>query len=228
VKGLALATRNGHIWLFFMSKIDYLRKSKVLKTDLCKRINKLDKKTYLNSLEGVITDPVLDNEYFDLLMAYDYEDIKEARKINKANYYRVRRLKERIATMISSKPCVWCTFNFDDDTLNKTNEDTRRQYVRRFLKAFNCEYIANIDYGSNRVYKDRKGNTRQATEREHYHALIQIDKIPKGSWSHGMDYYKRVRTNQNTSDIKLSKYISKLTNHAIKESTKRCTIIYSR
>lgn len=209
-------------------QINYKHKAQVLATDLCKRINKLDKQTYLNSLEGVIKDQKLDDEYFDLVMTYDYKDIEEARKINKATFYRVKRLKERITNMINEKPCIWCTFNFDDETLNNTSVDTRRQYVRRFLKTFNCPYIANIDFGSNKTYKDRKGNIRQATEREHYHALIQIDKMPKNSWSYGYDYYERVRTEQNTSDIKLAKYVSKLTNHAIKESTKRVAIIYSR
>lgn len=211
-----------------MSKIDYKHKAQVLRTDLPKRINNIDKRTYCNNIDGVVYDQELESDYFDLLMTYGLKDIQEARKINKASFYRVKRLKDRITTMISEKPCIWCTFNFNDDTLNNTNEETRRRYVRTFLKSFNCSYIANIDYGSNRVYTDRKGNIRQATEREHYHALIQIDKMPKGAWSYGMDYYEKVRVNQSTSNVRLSKYISKLTNHAIKESTKRCAIIYSR
>lgn len=211
-----------------MSKIDYLHKSKVLSTDLCKELNKVDKKTYLNCLDGVVFDQKIEDKYFDLWLKYGNDDIQEARKINRATFYRVKRLKERITKMIFEKPCIWCTFNFDDKTLQETNQETRRQYVRRFLKSFNCPYIANIDFGSNKTYKDRKGNIRQATEREHYHALIQIQKMPKNSWPYGYDYYERVRTEQETSNIKLAKYVSKLTNHAIKESTKRVAIIYSR
>ena len=62
-------------------QINYKHKAQVLATDLCKRINKLDKQTYLNSLEGIIKDQKLDDEYFDLVMTYDYKDIEEAKKI---------------------------------------------------------------------------------------------------------------------------------------------------
>lgn len=198
-----------------MANIDYKYKSSILKTDLCKKINKIDKKTYLNNIEGIISDNALDLEYFDLLNSYDYKDIEEARKINKASYNRVKRLRNKIDNMLTSGPCVWCTFTFRNDVLDSTNEDTRKRYVKRFLKCLNCPYIANIDYGD-------------TTEREHYHALVSIDIIKKDSWPYGYDSYEKVRIKQNTSSIRLSKYISKLTNHAIKESTKRCAIIYSR
>ncbi len=195
--------------------LDYAYKAKILKTDLCKRINKIDKLTYLNSLEGVIQDYDLDNEYFDLCNEYDFKDIKEARKINKASYQRIRRLKDRISQYIQEKPCIWATLTFNEDVLSSTNEETRRQYVRRFLKAHSEVYIANIDYGDEH-------------EREHYHALVVANHIKPGPWKYGFDKYKRVRTKQKSSPVRISKYISKLTNHAIKESTKQCFIIYSR
>lgn len=198
---------------FFM--LDYAYKAKILKTDLCKRINKIDKMTYLNSLDGVIQDYDLDSAYFDLLNEYDYKDIKEARKINKATYQRIKRLKDKITQYIEEKPCIWATLTFSDEVLANTNPETRRQYVRRFLKSHSACYLANIDYGSK-------------NEREHYHALMVVDKVPRGSWSYGFDKYKRVRVNQKSSAVRISKYISKLTNHAIKETTKSCYIIYSR
>lgn len=209
-----------------MAKIDYGYKSIILKTDLCKRINAIDRQTYINSQNGIVQDYDLDNTYFDLLMQYDYKDVEEARKIVKANFYRVKRLKKRITDMLSNGHCIFCTFNFSDDVLKDTSAETRRQYVRRYLKQFNCAYIANIDFGSDKEYIDRKGQTRVATKREHYHALIQIDKVPF-MWSYGFQCYEHVRVRSKT-DVKLSKYISKLTNHAIKETTKRSCIIYSR
>lgn len=209
-----------------MGDIDYKYKSSILKTDLCKRINVIDKQTYLNYQDGIIIDYALEDTYFDLLNSYDYKDIKEARKINKASFYRVRRLTERINNMLSNGHCVFCTFTFSDLVLKDTSEDTRRQYVRKHLKQFNCMYVANIDYGSKNEYKGRNKEKRKATEREHYHALIQIDRLPM-SWSYGFEWLEHVRVKSST-DVKLSKYISKLTNHAIKESTKRCAIIYSR
>lgn len=209
-----------------MASIDYKYKSSILKTDLCKRINAIDKKTYLNGQDGIVQDYDLDNTYFDLLLQYGYKDIQEARKINKASFYRVRRLKNRVADMLTKGHCIFATFNFTDDVLNNTNEETRRKYVRRYLKHFNCDYVANIDFGSDKEYKDRKGNIRKATSREHYHALICIDKMPL-EWPHGYQFLEHVRL-KDKCDIKLSKYISKLTNHAIKETTRRSCLIYSR
>lgn len=208
-----------------MALPNYALKSRILKTDLCKKINSIDKATYLNDIDGII-DRELDTKYFDLLLQYGYDNIKEARKINKATYQRYERLKERISNMLSS-PCIFITLNFNDKTLEETTQETRKDYVRRYLKQFKTKYIANIDFGSDRVYLDRKGNTRQATSREHYHALIQIDHL-NGTWSHGWQYREKVKLGRKSTDIKLGKYISKLTNHAIKETTKRCAIIYSR
>lgn len=206
--------------------IDYKYKSIILKTDLCKRISAIDKRTYLNAIEGIVGDKELDDKYFDLLMSYDYKAISEARKINKASYGRVKRLRERVADMLTNGHCIFATFNFSDDVLNNTSADTRKQYVRKYLKSFNCQYIANIDFGTDKEYTDRKGIKRKGTSREHYHALVRIDKLPM-TWQYGYSFLEHVRIKDKT-DIKLSKYISKLSNHAIKETTKRCCLIYSR
>lgn len=209
-----------------MARIDYEYKSTILKTDLCRRVNAIDRKNYLNIQDGVIQDYDLDNKYFELLLEYDYNDLKEARKINKSTFYRVKRLKERITDMLDKGHCIFCTFNFNDAVLNGTSADTRRQYVRKYLKTFNCAYVANIDFGSDNEYIDRHGQRRIGTSREHYHALVCIDKLPL-CWPYGYQYLEHVRV-KNKTDIKLSKYISKLTNHAIKETTKRTCVIYSR
>lgn len=209
-----------------MAVIDYKYKSTILKTDLCKRINKIDKQTYINNQDGIIQDYALDNQYFDLLLQYDYKDIQEARKINKASFYRVKRLRDRVTNMLTSGHCIFCTFNFNDSVLNSTSAETRRKYVARYLKSFNCQYVANIDFGSDKEYTDRKGNKRKGTSREHYHALVCIDKLPM-NWNYGYQFLEHVRIKSST-DVKLSKYISKLSNHAIKETTKRSCLIYSR
>lgn len=209
-----------------MAVIDYKYKSTILKTDLCKRINKIDKQTYINNQDGIIQDYALDNQYFDLLLQYDYKDIQEARKINKASFYRVKRLRDRVTNMLTSGHCIFCTFNFNDSVLNSTSAETRRKYVSRYLKSFNCQYVANIDFGSDKEYTDRKGNKRKGTSREHYHALVCIDRLPM-NWSYGYQFLEHVRI-KNSTDVKLSKYISKLSNHAIKETTKRSCLIYSR
>lgn len=137
----------------------------------------------------------------------------EAEKINTAFYSRVRRLKKKIAKMLENGNCIFLTFTFTDDILQKTNADTRRQKVRRFLSQYNCEYVANIDFGA------KNG-------REHYHALIQTDKVDYNSYDYGALNGEKVRS---TNDfVKLAKYISKLTNHAIKDTAKGSRIIYNR
>lgn len=210
-----------------MANVDYVYKSSILKTDLCKKISRIDKLTYLNNIEGIVGDAALDNDYFELCNDYPYKDICEARKINKASWQRVKRLRERIADMLTS-PCVFITLNFSDATLNQYSDEERRKIVTRYLKQFNCKYVANRDFGSDKEYIDRHGRKRKGTKREHYHALVQIERMKDLGWSkYGKQLREKVRLEDNTN-IRLAKYISKLTNHAIKETTKRSALIYSR
>lgn len=119
--------------------------------------------------------------------------------------------------MLVSGNCLFLTLTFNDETLKDTSADTRRQYVRKYLKQFNCKYVANIDFG-------------KENHREHYHAVICADKIDLSSWRiHGNINVERVRNrNIERDNTRLSKYICKLSNHAIKETTKRSSLIYSR
>ena len=196
-----------------MSKIDYVYKSKILKTDLCKKINKIDTLTFINYRDyGIVNDPALDSAYFDLLLSHDYKDIQEARKINKASYNRYKRLKDRIMTYLQSGKCIFATLTFRNDVLDSTSVETRRKYVQRYLKSISSFYVANIDFGS-------------TTEREHYHAVILKDFI-NDTWEYGFTWFEKVR--YSLSKEKISEYLTKLTNHGIKESTKRYALIYSR
>jgi len=113
--------------------------------------------------------------------------------------------------------CLFLTLTFNDNTLNQTSAETRRKYVRRYLKQFNCAYVANIDFGSE-------------NGREHYHAVINTSRIDLALWrSYGNINVERVRNKSiELNKTRLSKYISKLSNHAIKETTRRCCLIYSR
>ena len=119
--------------------------------------------------------------------------------------------------MLLNGSCIFLTLTFNDDTLRNTTEKQRRVAVSRYLKQYGCMYVANIDYGSK-------------NKREHYHALINCDKVDFKSWrKYGNINAKRVRNKDIESDKnKLSKYIAKLSNHAIKETTKRSCLIYSR
>lgn len=216
-----------------MSKrnIDYAFKSYVLKEH-----NDLLKQAKSSSLYDYAIQQLNDNGVVMHILKHPSEDLssmgdlhmqcivqglekefKEALKILHANYYREARLKARIEKMLLNGSCLFLTLTFNDNALITTNEKQRRVAVSRYLKQFNCQYVANIDFG--------KDNGR-----EHYHAVINTDSINFESWrKYGNINAERIRNKNIVSDkAKLAKYISKLSNHAIKETTKRSSLIYSR
>lgn len=215
-------------------KIDYFLKGQILDSDLVKLQSKFSKFIFLyfkcfndnnatykdmtneSSLEYLdaqivsIRDEAMKRFGVDLSNAldpYTYETLK----INHASYERVKRLKTRVAQMLE-KPCVFLTLTFNDVALHGTSIETKRKYVTRCLKAFNAPYIANIDYG--------KKNGRL-----HYHAIVQVPKIAFDTWDYGNIDAKKVVVPNETA---ISKYINKLTNHAIKETCQKNRLIYSR
>lgn len=109
------------------------------------------------------------------------------------------------------------TFTFNDETLEKTTSDTRRQKVRRLLNPCN-DYILNIDYGTQ-------------NEREHYHAIVSLNqgtytKTGQGrktkidlfnEYDYGFYSAEPIGTTEKDGE-KLSKYITKLTLHSVKVS----------
>ena len=196
-----------------MAYIDYVYKSKILNTDLCKRIKKIDAITYLNDINGIVNDKQLEESYFDLTLEYDFKDIQEARKINKASYNRFKRLKDKIQHFLSLGRCIFVTLTFRDDILNNTNFETRRKYVTRYFKSISDFYIANVDFGT-------------STDREHYHAVILKDFV-SDKWEYGFTWFEVIHCSNSSSD-NISNYVTKLTNHGIKETTKRHSLIYSR
>lgn len=145
------------------------------------------------------------------------KEYKEALKINHASYYRTKRLKDRVQTMLLGGDCIFITLTFNDSVLSSTDYKQRRVAVSRYLKTFKCLYVANVDYGSK-------------NHREHYHAIIQCSSIDLDGWrKFGAINVERIRNKNIESDkTKLAKYICKLSNHAIKETTKRSSLIYSR
>lgn len=134
-----------------------------------------------------------------------------ASKINNNNYHRIKRLKARITNLLAG-PCVFLTLTFTDEFLANTSPQTRRRYVCRFLSQYG-DYVGNIDFG-------------KKNKREHYHAILRTDDIVKySSWCGGSCNGKKITVKNSDA---LARYIAKLTNHAIKETTKSSRIIYSR
>ena len=214
-----------------MSGIDYALKSKVLKEhgELIQKIKQATKKDFeTNSLflanggQGVIkwnSNENLDNLYIECMFnGIKPQEFDEAIKIKNADYKRKERLQKRISTIIAEKESLFLTLTFNDDTLSKTTPEERRTLVSRYLKEHNAKYVANVDYGAK-------------NHREHYHAIIGTSKVNYKRWlKNGTVNFEHIRLKKDLENdtIKLSKYISKLTNHAIKETTKRCALLYSR
>ena len=163
-----------------------------------------------------------------MLMLDNITDFRVCESVYDSYRHKIKRLDKRIKDILNSgSKCLFLTLNFKD--INELEQDKRRLQVVRFLKKNCIDYIANIDYGSNKIYIDRHGIEREATEREHYHALVSIDNnINLDSWlDYGLIHYEVVHSSKDSKA--LARYINKLRNHTIKESTKRNqSIIYAR
>ncbi|MBO5947726.1 hypothetical protein J6Q66_02690 [bacterium] len=211
-----------------LKKIDKYRRFQYLK-DSGKLLEFWSSLTYYQQTEWI----ALVNEVENLRF-YSPCLFKECCKILNANQHRKRRLKNRIENISSTGLGYFVTFTFTDSFFDNTDSFTRRRYVSRFLKSISSNYVANIDFG-------------KKNEREHYHAVVQIEKLTNceffyhkkyGYISYSADefsevsrwgYYSIRKIKVTDKDfVKLAKYVSKLSNHAVKETTKRNALIYSR
>lgn len=158
----------------------------------------------------------------------------ECEKIVDADKQRKKRLRKRIERIMSKGKAYFITLTFNDETLMNTDEKTRRTYATRLLKSISPDFVGNIDFG-------------KQNGREHYHFVaystllddikyrftkkygwICSDAVQLAEWSKYGFYSIKSCGSDKVDKQKLSWYISKLTNHAIKETTKRSALIFSR
>lgn len=201
---------------------DYEYKSKLIQDGkMIAEVKKIQKSEYaalVYAKYGTLIDSPYDAETARLMrIIYSCDpDFVEAEKIENARKNRAWRLKNSIASIVSeyTENATFATLTFSDDYLASTSPKTRRVYVTRYLKeqSGGLPYVANIDFGG------KYG-------REHYHAVCAF-RLDRKKWECGFLYVKKIR--DSSVPLKLAKYISKLTNHAIKETAKRNAIIYSR
>ncbi len=200
-----------------MSKIDYELKAKLIDSPFFQDYKKINRVLYHYYHNGLTPNDISIETAVKLYeyMTENFPDIwKECERINHAHFKRVKRIKEKITIMLYNGDCIFLTLTFTDEKLESTQESYRRKAVQRFLNELNCLYIANKDFG-------------KKNGREHYHALVNTDYVDYSKWHFGIINGQRIRNN--TDDVKrIAKYIAKLTNHAIKETTKRSAIMYSR
>ena len=176
-----------------------------------------------------IRSEMFDNGLYQLIRQYQYDEVpmeiykewKHMKALQVNRWKRNKRIREHLREIIS-KPPLFLTLTFTDEVLASTSQATRRRYVYRLLGAFKVPYIANIDFGDSEDYIDDKGNARKGTNREHYHAVVQLSKIDNKKWLYGNIDFKRV---YNTNDLRMARYLTKLQYHAIK-SPKR--LIYPK
>lgn len=138
--------------------------------------------------------------------------------LNSSKRGKTNRAKKRISSIIDYGEAFFLTLTFTDSVMANTSVETRHAYVKRFLGEYCDNYIANIDYG------DKTG-------REHYHAVCNSVHDLTFYWTYG--HIKMQKIGKKDSDVtKLSRYVSKLSMHAVKESTtsglKQPRLIYSR
>lgn len=140
-------------------------------------------------------------------------------RLYKGNERRKQRIKQRITRMLNNGNALFLTLTFSNKMFERnTTSETRRTYIRRFLKEQCSEYLANIDFGS-------------TNQREHYHAVV----VPKTIID--FERYREIFDSNinarhirvNDTSIKLvGRYINKLTNHALKENGFYKRLIFSR
>lgn len=205
--------------------IDYALKKQVLENGCVAQTNKLNKASYLTWVYETTGDSKACERAYKTLDHIDYKqytkaEVNEANRVLHAHFQRTMRLKDKITAYLQLSflfgECVFLTLTFNNKTLANTSAETRRRYVARYLKAHSCNWVANIDYGG------KNG-------REHYHALLMGEPLDYKGWhQYGAIKGEKVRLKDNDSPVKIAKYISKLTNHAIKETASGNRMLYSR
>lgn len=145
---------------------------------------------------------------------------KKFESILSSRYQKVSRIKKRFIYLIARyKYLYFCTFTFDEYYVSLCDR-SRKDLIKNSLYSFDSDikYICNIDYG-------------KTTERLHYHCIVATnnsDNLSKHLESAYpcFTYTEKIRISK--EDLKrTSKYINKLTNHTIKESTKNSRVLYN-
>ena len=205
----------GKVYTFPVSKKDYAR---VTRCEHLKRLNDDDYITMTLDLANEFNGQVREDGALGLFWGIKYNWLVNQER---NRWSRTRRAKSKIGALIRDGYAVFGTLTFRDDVLNTTSVQTRRRYVQRWLYLNCLDYVANIDFG-------------EKNHREHYHFVAVPfslqQKIDCSDWikTYGAVKIEPIGTTKDDESRTL-KYLTKLTSHAIKESTgKQYSLIYSR
>ena len=194
-------------------------KSEVIAQGLVKQVIEDKKALYYDHLikvvdnEGVVYQSVdNDNQWADYVFKNRCNSqVDCAFLLIESKRRKAQKVREKIADLVMKHNAVFITLTFNEKVLNHTTQATRRRYVARYLKSQGKEYAANIDFSPD-------------INREHYHAVI-CSRCDLKAWKYGFSFAEQVRAHDR--DLKrISKYITKLTAHALKVDATR--LIYSR
>ena len=150
----------------------------------------------------------------------EVKKIKKYESILSSRYQKISRIKKRFIYLIARyKRLYFITFTFDDKHIDLCDR-SRKDLIKSSLYSFSpdIKYICNIDYG-------------KINERLHYHCIVATNdygdlKTHLENVYPSFTYTEEIRLSK--SDIKrTSKYINKLSNHAIKDSTRRSRVLYN-
>lgn len=178
-------------------------------------------KLYLYKYNYIDNKEIPENERIDFSLLYERfsnlpeNDIIFLQKRFNCIKSRTKRIRDKLLKIFEmhsiDNTLYFLTFTFNNSYLESSTKESRHLMIRRLLKKHCNSYIANIDYG-------------KKNDREHYHAVISINNLID------VNLYKNYGTINflkiySKNEVKLSKYLFKLTYHAIKSKS---TIIYSR
>lgn len=185
---------------------------------LVKSIRKSNYSEYMKTVYNVDIPCTMDystaqNTLHNLIYLYgqDYVDKLFNRACSDSRI--ITRLRFRIELMLNLGECIFLTFTFTDRSLAVYSTDYLRLCVKRFLNLYSSLYIANVDYG-------------KENGRIHFHAIALASHIYLKSWKFGALNAERIHTTEDS--LCLARYVGKLANHSVKESTRRESIMYSR
>lgn len=203
------------------SKYDNAFKLKVYENGTFKKVQEITRdlyydscKLYLNEEDGTLNYVMINGVLADWLdYAKNIPSLDCSLRMISSKRRKANKVHQKISKLVHEGNAIFITLTFNDETLAKTSQITRRRYVARYLKDNCSKYVANIDYGA------KNG-------REHYHAVVNSDICFDNWYKYGAIKVERVRKSD-TDSQKVSRYITKLTKHALKvENTPR--LIYSR
>ena len=185
---------------------------------LIKQIRRSFYADYMRVVHGVDISSTMDYEtaqstLHGLINLYGLDTIDKLFKRANLDSQIVCRLRSRIELMLNLGDCIFLTFTFTDTSLSKYNTDYLRLCVKRYLNLYSALYIANVDYG-------------KENGRIHFHAVALTSHVNFKAWKFGAINAERIHSVEDS--LCLARYVTKLSNHALKESTRRQSIIYSR